>query len=317
MNRLAGADILDIPSLRKADIELVLETARAFEARLATESLIPLLRGRVLTTLFYEPSTRTRLSFEAAMLKLGGNVLSVSDTSASSVAKGESLADTARTVAQYCDVLVIRHPQPGSAREAADAADIPVINAGDGSHNHPTQALLDLYTLLKECGKLDGLKIALVGDLKYGRTTHSLAQALVHYHVELLLVSPPELRMPAWVTELLAQSGVPFREAQSLPEAMAEADVVYMTRIQRERFSNPAQYERLKGTYVLTPELMAQAPRRPIILHPLPRVDEISPAVDGFKEAAYFRQVRNGLYVRMALLALVLGAISGAKEVLG
>jgi len=309
MNPLAGKDIIEIPALRKNDIDLILATSRDFEARLQEERVIPLLSDYILATLFYEPSTRTRLSFEAAMHRLGGRVISVAEVSSSSVAKGESIDDTVRTIEQYADVIVMRHPEAGAARIAANAVGVPLINAGDGTRNHPTQALLDLYTIQKERHAIDGQTIALVGDLRYGRTTHSLAEALVHYDVRLLLISPPELCMPDRVTGRLRQAGVPFVEADDLEEAVREADVVYVTRIQRERFPSPAEYDRFRGVFHIDPALIERAGRQITVMHPLPRVDEISHELDDHPAAAYFRQARNGVYVRMALLALVLGAI--------
>jgi aspartate carbamoyltransferase catalytic subunit len=296
-------------SLTKPDIEEVLAVARRMEAELAGRLKLSYASGRTLVTFFYEPSTRTRLSFEAAMQRLGGDVLSVADASASSAAKGETLEDTARTVEGYADVIVVRHPQVGAAARMAEAASIPVINAGDGAGQHPTQALLDLYTLTKEKGSIDGLRIALVGDLKFGRTVHSLAYVLAHYAIELTLVSPPALAMPPEIVAQLRERGVEVNETAELGEAIRNCDVLYVTRIQKERFSDPAEYEALKGSYILTRQLLTQGKDGQIIMHPLPRVDEISPEVDALPGAAYFRQAHNGIPVRMALLALVLGVV--------
>ncbi len=308
-NPLAGRDIIEIPALTRAEIDLVLATSRDLEARLQQERTIHLLDDYILATLFYEPSTRTRLSFEAAMHRLGGRVISVAEVTSSSVAKGESIDDTVRTIEQYADVVVMRHPESGAAQVAADAMTIPLINAGDGSRNHPTQALLDLYTIERERGGIDGRTIALVGDLKYGRTTHSLAEALVHYRAKVLLVSPGELRMPERIREHLGNHGVEYRETEDIDDAVREADVLYVTRIQRERFPSPADYDRFKGVFHIDPPLLARSARQVTVMHPLPRVDEISHQVDALPQAAYFRQARNGVYVRMALLALVLGAV--------
>jgi aspartate carbamoyltransferase len=241
------------------------------------------------------------------MLRLGGQVITVADPKTSSAAKGESLADTARTVSGYADVIVMRHPQKGSAQEAADAVQVPVINAGDGAGQHPTQALLDVYTIQKEKGSLEGLTFALAGDLKHGRTVHSLAYLLVRFGVRFLFVSPPGLEMPTEITADLRKMGAVVSESNDLAAAMRESDVVYMTRIQRERFTDPAEYERLKGSYVVDMAMVRQAKPSVIIMHPLPRVDEIATEVDAYEGAAYFRQTVNGVFVRMALLALVTG----------
>ena len=265
-------------------------------------------RGKKLATMFYEPSTRTRLSFEAAMYELGGNVLSVADASNSSAAKGESVADTARILSCYADIIALRHPKEGAALVAANNTDTPIINAGDGGHSHPTQTLTDLLTIHREKHRLSGLTIGICGDLKYGRTVHSLINALSRYEgIRFVLISPPELRLPRYIkTDVLDACGIPYVETASLEEAIAPLDVLYMTRIQRERFEDPSEYERLKGVYVLTPELLTKADRRLTIMHPLPRVDEISPDVDGDPRAAYFRQALNGKYIRMALILKLL-----------
>lgn len=305
----AGRDVISTVSLSRSDVEEVLAAAGRMEGELGQRRKLAYAVGRTLVTFFYEPSTRTRLSFEAAMQRLGGDVLSVADASASSAAKGETLEDTARTVEGYADVIVVRHPQVGAAARMAEAASIPVINAGDGAGQHPTQALLDLYTLTKEKGRIDGLRIALVGDLKFGRTVHSLAYVLAHYSVELTLVSPPALAMPQEIVSSLQERGIEVRQTAELAKAVRECDVLYVTRIQKERFADPAEYELLKGSYVLTPELLAQGRPGQVVMHPLPRVDEISPEVDALPGAAYFRQAHNGLPVRMALLGLVLGVI--------
>jgi aspartate carbamoyltransferase len=265
------------------------------------------MAGQVMAAMFFEPSTRTRLSFEAAMHRLGGNVITIADPKTSSAAKGESMADAVKVVEGYADVIVMRHPRKGSAAEAAGAVSVPVINGGDGAGQHPTQALLDTYTIKKEKGTLDGLTVALAGDLKNGRTVHSLVYVLARFDIELIFVSPGQLRMPASITADLVTQGVETTETEDLAAAMRESDVVYMTRIQKERFEDPTEYEWLKGAYVLDMAMVEQAKEGITIMHPLPRVNEIKEEVDGYTGAAYFRQAHNGVPVRMALLALVTG----------
>ena len=261
-----------------------------------------------LATLFYEPSTRTRLSFEAAMLELGGSVLGFSSANSSSAAKGESMADTAKIISCYADIMAIRHPKDGAPFVASRNASVPVINAGDGMHNHPTQTLADLLTISREMGRLNGLTIGLCGDLKYGRTVHSLIEAMCRYeNIRFVLISPEELKLPGYVKyDVLEKSGFPYEEVTSLEEAMPKLDVLYMTRIQRERFSDPAAYERLKDSYILAPDTMKLAKEKMCVLHPLPRVNEISVAVDDDPRAAYFRQALNGKFMRMALILKLL-----------
>ena len=307
MTTLKGIDILHGNQFSKKDIDAILKTASYFEKALKKRDQVGLLKGKILATLFYEPSTRTRLSFEAAMQRLGGGVVSMGSVESSSVAKGESLSDTVRTVAQYADVIVIRHPKIGSAKEAADAVPIPVLNAGDGAGQHPTQALLDLYTIKKELGSLNNLKLALAGDLKNGRTVHALVEVLSLFGAKLYLVSPDILRMPAEITASLRDRGIEVTETTDLKQACQNSDLVYMTRIQKERFTDLSEYEKVKGSYVINQDFLKQLNKKIVILHPLPRVDEISPAVDEYAGAAYFRQMRNGVYVRMALLAMVMG----------
>ncbi|MDR1238480.1 MAG: aspartate carbamoyltransferase [Treponema sp.] len=274
-------------------------------------------RGKLLATLFFEPSTRTRLSFEAAMLRLGGSFLGFADPGSSSAAKGESLADTVRMAASYADAIVMRNPKEGAALLASRYSPVPVINAGDGGHHHPTQTLTDLLTIKRLRGNpgaglgdsVRGLTVGFCGDLKFGRTVHSLARALARYEkVRLVFVSPPELRVPEYITRLLAKEGIDFLETPSLEGAMPDLDVLYMTRVQRERFFNEEDYIRLKDTYVLNREKMELAKKNLIVLHPLPRVNEIAVEVDEDPRAAYFRQAKYGMYVRMALLSSVLGA---------
>ena len=302
---MKGKDIISIRDFSKQDIEYILEKSRQMDEEEAARG--SLLGGYVLSTLFFEPSTRTRLSFESAMSRLGGRVISVAEPKTSSVVKGETLADTVRTVEQYSDVIVMRHPNEGAARLAADAVAIPVINAGDGANQHPTQTLLDLYTIRKACGRIDGLSIALLGDLKYGRTVHSLATALTHYDVRLTLISPEQLRMPHEIKHLLDEKGIPYREIADIG-ATGKVDVLYATRIQAERFPDPAEFEKVKGVYRILPETLGVLGNARI-MHPLPRVDEISPEIDKTENAIYFTQARNGIPVRMAILALVLGAL--------
>ncbi len=310
MNSLKNRDLIGIADLSKDEIRAVLAQAAEFEQRLASGEVLRLCDGRILATVFYEPSTRTRLSFESAMHRLGGRVISVAEArTSSSAAKGETIEDSARMLSSYADVIVQRHPAIGSARALADAADVPVINAGDGAGEHPTQALLDLYTIEREKGALDGLTVAMVGDLKNGRTVHSLSRALAHWRVELDLVAPPELAMPAALVAELRARGVVIRETSNMDEALQRADVAYITRIQQERFITPDEYLKYKGVYIITADVVRRARPGVSILHPLPRVDEIAVDVDDLPNAAYFRQARNGVYVRMALLAMVLGAI--------
>jgi aspartate carbamoyltransferase catalytic subunit len=273
-------------------------------------------RGNLLATLFFEPSTRTRLSFEAAMLRLGGNCLGFAEPGSSSAAKGESLADTVRTVACYADLIVMRNPKEGAALLASRYADVPVINAGDGGHHHPTQTLTDLLTIKRLRGKegeglrdvVQGLTVGFCGDLKFGRTVHSLTKALARYkNLSMIFISPNELKVPEYITRLLDQQGIPYRETTGFEEAMPVLDVLYMTRVQRERFFNEEDYIRLKDTYVLSPDKLEGAKKDLIILHPLPRVNEIAVEVDADPRAAYFKQAGYGMYVRMALISSVLG----------
>lgn len=267
-----------------------------------------MLEGKILATLFFEPSTRTRLSFEAAMHKLGGSTIGFAEAEIASVKKGENLADTVRTVENYADIIALRHPLEGAARLAAEFSKVPIMNGGSGAEEHPTQALLDLYTMQKEKGKIDGLKIALVGDLRYGRTVHSLAYALSLYNIELYLVSPESLRMRREVLRTI-QNKISVTEESGLEKIIPLIDILYVTRIQKERFPDPAEYAKVKGIYRVDLKTLNSAKRDLIVLHPLPRIDEIAAEVDSTPRARYFQQVWNGIVVRMALLALVLGAI--------
>jgi aspartate carbamoyltransferase catalytic subunit len=307
MSILHGKDILRTDRLSDEEVELILSTAARFESLLKADGRLTNMEGQVLATLFFEPSTRTRLSFETAMLRLGGQVITVADPKTSSAAKGESLADSMRMVEGYADVIAIRHPRKGSAQEAADAVDVPVINGGDGAGQHPTQALLDIYTIQKERGTLEGLTVTLAGDLKNGRTVHSLVYLLNRFGTRLLFVAPPKLEMPAEITAELREMGADITASSDLAAAMRESDVAYVTRIQKERFEDPAEYEQLQGSYVVDMDMVRQSRSGITIMHPLPRVNEITTEVDAYEGAAYFRQAANGVPIRMALLALVTG----------
>ncbi len=309
MLNFKGMDILDGAQFIREELERVMSVAADMRAQLEKQRALDLMKGYVLGSLFFEPSTRTRLSFETAMHRLGGSVVGFASAGVSSAKKGESLADTIRNVDQYVDVIAMRHPQIGSARVAAEAAEAPVINGGDGAGQHPTQALLDLFTIQSERGGVDGNTIALCGDLKYGRTVHAGVELYKHYDCKLIFVAPDALMMPPEITARLKERGVEIEETTDLEAALADANVLYMTRIQKERFDDPAEYERLKGSYVLTREMVERINPGLTIMHPLPRVDEIATDVDDLPGAAYFRQARNGVYTRMALLALVTGRI--------
>ena len=264
--------------------------------------------GRILATAFYEPSTRTRLSFEAAMLRLGGKVIGFSDAGSSSAAKGESVSDTIKVISQYADICAMRHPKEGAAFVAASKSEIPVINAGDGGHQHPTQTLADLMTIRSMHGKLNGFTIGLCGDLKFGRTVHSLINALVRYeNISFVFISPPELKVPDYITDMLKEKNIPYSEVIKLEDVIADLDMLYMTRVQKERFFNEEDYVRLKDFYILTKEKMNMASKDMLVLHPLPRVNEISVEVDDDPRACYFKQVKYGMYVRMALIMTLLG----------
>jgi len=303
-----GKDILSVKPFNRADLDYVFGVAHDMRIMVERVGTFDLLKGKILANLFYEPSTRTSSSFMAAMQRLGGAVIPISEVKYSSVAKGESLPDTVRTLACYADVIVIRHPEVGSAALAAQYAGKPVINAGDGAGEHPTQALLDCFTIREEMGRLDNLTVTMLGDLKYGRTVHSLARLLTRFTgITLNYVSPESLRMPREVMDEVAEKGIPQSENMALDPVLAATDVLYVTRVQRERFEDPAMYDKVRDAYVITPEVLAGAKANMIVMHPLPRVTEISMACDADPRAAYFRQMEYGLYVRMALLALVLG----------
>lgn len=299
-------DIISIRDFTREEIDYMLEVAGRMEPLAKSGSDV--LRGKILATLFFEPSTRTRLSFEAAMYKLGGGTIGFAEPEAASITKGETLADTMRVVESYSDVIVLRHPLEGAARFAAEYAGIPVMNAGSGAEEHPTQALLDLYTIRKERGTIDGLNVALLGDLRYGRTVHSLAYGLSNYDIRLYLISPALLRMRREILDEI-KGKIEIVDDTDLEEAVPELDILYVTRIQKERFPDLGEYEKVRGSYMITIDTLKRAKEDSIVLHPLPRIDEITPEVDMTPHAKYFGQVWNGVVVRMALLGLVLGAI--------
>jgi aspartate carbamoyltransferase catalytic subunit len=305
--RLYGQHILSVLQFTHDDLEeifLVAEEMRMMVERVGT---FDLLKGKVLACLFYEPSTRTSSSFISAIERLGGSAIPINEVRYSSVTKGESLPDTVRTLEAYADLIVLRHPETGAAATAAKYLRKPIINAGDGTGEHPTQALLDLFTIREELGRIDGLTVTMLGDLKYGRTVHSLARLLALYNIKLNYIAPEMLRMPAALVEELNQRGIAQKEHSSLDDILADTDVLYVTRVQKERFENMEAYESVKNAYVITPETMARAKEHMVLMHPLPRVTEIAIEVDSDPRAAYFRQVEYGLYVRMAVLAMVLG----------
>ena len=298
--------VIDILDLGTDEIEALISTAQDIIARPA--EYVHACAGKKLATLFFEPSTRTRLSFEAAMYELGGNVLSMTDAATSSASKGESVADTARTVSCYADIIAMRHPKEGAALVAANAASIPVINAGDGGHCHPTQTMADLLTIRREKGAFSGLTIGLCGDLKFGRTVHSLINAMARYpENRFVLISPEELKLPSYVKkDVLREKGIPYEQTTSLEAALPQLDVLYMTRVQRERFFNEEDYLRLKDSYILDAAKLRAAKKDLCVMHPLPRVNEIATDVDADPRACYFKQVLNGKYMRMALILKLL-----------
>jgi aspartate carbamoyltransferase catalytic subunit len=304
-----GKDIISVKQFSRDDLEYVFGVAHEMRGMVERVGTFDLLKGKILANLFYEPSTRTSSSFTAAMERLGGSVIPINEVKYSSVTKGESLSDTVRTLECYADVIVLRHPETGSAAIAAKAARKPVINAGDGTGEHPTQALLDTFTIFEElgAGQVDGMTVTMLGDLKYGRTVHSLARLLSSFKVKLNYVSPDILKMPKEVMDEVSAKGIPQAEYSTLEKVLPETDVLYVTRVQKERFEDPADYEKVKSAYVIDPAIMQAAKQDMIVMHPLPRVTEISMDFDDDPRAAYFRQMEYGLYVRMALLAMVLG----------
>lgn len=303
----AGEDVLSVGQFDRGSLDAIFGVAHEMRVLVERFGGAELLQGKILANLFYEPSTRTSSSFTAAMQRLGGHVIPINNVQYSSVSKGESLPDTVRTLASYADVIAIRHPEVGAAATAAYYAQIPVINAGDGVGEHPTQALLDLFTVQEELQQVDQLTVVMVGDLRFGRTVHSLTKLLLNYEVSFVFVSPEILRLPSDVLEAVEASGHTYSQVEDLHSVIREADVLYMTRVQRERFTDLAEYDRVKDFFVLDRELMKEARERMIVMHPLPRVGEISYAIDDDPRAAYFRQMRNGMYIRMALLAALLG----------
>ena len=305
--RFFGRDILSVSQFDRSDLDTIFAVAQEMRGMVERIGTFDLLKGKVLTNLFYEPSTRTSSSFVAAIERLGGSVIQINNVTYSSVSKGESLPDTIKTLESYSDAIVIRHPEKGSAAEAAAAAAKPVINAGDGPGEHPTQALLDAFTILEEMGTLDGLTVTMLGDLKYGRTVHSLAKLLTLFEVKINYVSPEILKMPAELVAEVGAAGITQLETPDLDAVLPDTDILYVTRIQKERFENIDEYDQVKDSYVITAETMTRAKEQMAVLHPLPRVGEIAREVDDDPRAAYFRQMEYGMYVRMALLALVLG----------
>lgn len=296
--------IITTRDLSRKDIDFILSEAERFE-RYAKAEKNSLLDGKILANLFFEPSTRTILSFEAAMKRLGGGVINLRSTEASSIAKGETLADTIRVISNYCDIIALRHPQEGAARMAASFSSVPIINAGDGAGHHPTQTLLDLYTIKKE-SELENLRIAIVGDLRYGRTVHSLVYALALYNAKISLVSPSSLKIPEGIVNDLLDRSIDVSETSDLEEIIGDVDVLYLTRIQKERFPDPSEYKKVAGSYRITMDLLDDCRDKLIIMHPLPRIDEIEPEVDKSKHAVYFKQSFYGLVIRMTLLNLLL-----------
>ncbi|HEC23918.1 MAG TPA: aspartate carbamoyltransferase [Chloroflexi bacterium] len=306
-NGLYGQHILSVRQFTPEVLEYIFGVADEMRTLVERFGSADLLQGQIMANLFYEPSTRTSSSFMAAMQRLGGQVIPINSVKFSSVSKGESLADTVRTLECYADVIVLRHYEVGAAAEAARWAHKPIINAGDGVGEHPTQALLDAYTIRRELGRLDNLTVAMLGDLRFGRTVHSLTRLLLRRGITFRFVSPRLLRMPDEIRQEVTGAGDTFTEHEDVHEIIGEVDVLYVTRVQKERFTDLAEYERVKDSYIITPELLREAKEQMIVMHPLPRVGEITYEVDEDPRAAYFRQMQNGLYIRMALLAAVLG----------
>lgn len=300
---MKNRSLVSINDLSKEEIFKVLDLAEGFEKNPNQR----ILEGKLVATLFFEPSTRTRLSFESAVNRLGGRVIGFSEASSSSVAKGESLKDTILTVANYSDLIVMRHPVEGSARFASEVSPVPIINAGDGANQHPTQTMLDLYSIRKTQGTLNNLKIVMVGDLKYGRTVHSLLMAMSQFNASFVFIAPKELQMPQEYKLFLKEKGLKFEEHTDLAENIKDADIVYMTRVQKERFSDPMDYEKVKNAYILRNHMLEGTKENMRVLHPLPRVNEINIDVDDNNKAYYFTQALNGVYTRMAIMATILG----------
>ena len=295
--------LISIQDFSKEEILHVLETAKEFEQNRSQK----ILEGKVIACIFFEPSTRTRLSFETAVNRLGAKVIGFSDATNTSVSKGETLKDTIKMVSNYVDMIIMRHPLEGSSRYASEVASVPVVNAGDGANQHPSQTLLDLYSIMQTQGRLENLRINMVGDLKYGRTTHSLLQAMSHFNTEFVFTAPEELKMPVEYKDFLKKKGLTYTETTSLEEHMNDCDILYMTRVQQERFTDPMEYEKVKDVYRLDASMLDNVKENMKILHPLPRVGEIDQNVDDSPHAYYFKQAENGLYVRMAIIAYLLG----------
>ncbi len=300
---MKNRSLVSINDYSKEEMLRILDLAADFEANPHQ----PLLTGGVVGCLFFEPSTRTRLSFESAINRLGGRVVGFTDASTSSTTKGETLKDTIKMVSRYADLIVMRHPMEGAARYASEQSRVPIINAGDGANQHPTQTLLDMYSIRKTQGRLNNMNVAMVGDLKFGRTVHSLLMAMSHFNPTFHFVSPEKLKMPTEYKLFLEEKGISFSEHTDLNEVMATADILYMTRVQKERFSDPTDYERVKNSYVLRNAMLKDSKENMKVLHPLPRVNEIHPDVDGNPKAYYFEQARNGMYTRMAIIAAIMG----------
>ena len=300
-------DLITMDDMTNEEIVSLLDDAERLLPVAHGEEFLPLLQGKLLANMFFEPSTRTRMSFETAMKRLGGDVVNLGDVKSSSAVKGETLYDTMRMVDGYCDIAALRHPRQGAAQYAADACDIPIMNGGDGAGHHPTQTLLDLFTIRQAHGRLDGLTVALVGDLRYGRTVHRLSHALARFDCELIFISPNQLSMPTDIVSDLTESGAKITETDDLYSAIPEVDVIYMTRIQKERFPDDDEYAKVAGIYKLTTADLTAAKGEMIVMHPLPRVDEISPDVDASRHARYFEQAFNGVVARMALMCKLLG----------
>lgn len=300
---MRSKSLVSITDFTRDEYLYILELAKQFEQH-PNQSI---LQGRIAATLFFEPSTRTRLSFESAVLRLGGRVIGFSDASTSSSTKGETLNDTILTVSNYSDLIIMRHPLEGAAKYASEISSVPVINAGDGANQHPTQTLLDMYSIFKTQGRLENLRIVMVGDLKYGRTVHSLLMAMIHFNPSFCFVAPKELRMPDEYKFILDKHNIEYEEVSDLSHAIQSSDIVYMTRVQRERFSDPMEYEKTKNAYILKSDLLVGAKPNMKILHPLPRVNEISRCVDSSEHAYYFTQTLNGVFTRQAIISYVLG----------
>ena len=300
-------DLITMDDMTNEEIVSLLDDAERLLPVAHGEEFLPLLQGKLLANMFFEPSTRTRMSFETAMKRLGGDVVNLGDVKSSSAVKGETLYDTMRMVDGYCDIAALRHPRQGAAQYAADACDIPIMNGGDGAGHHPTQTLLDLFTIRQAHGRLDGLTVALVGDLRYGRTVHSLSHALARFDCELIFISPNQLSMPTDIVSDLTESGSKITETDDLHSVIPDVDVIYMTRIQKERFPDDDEYAKVAGIYKLTAADLTAAKGEMIVMHPLPRVDEISPDVDASRHARYFEQAFNGVVARMALMCKLLG----------